>query len=219
MKKLVYSSALIALLLAGCGTDEEQVATPAEQQTEQTATTNEEQKTSASSEESEEAKEENNDTTSSTSNNTTTNTNTNTSTSTEEQSEEVEEEEKVGLTLYSSNEDATLIVPFEVAYEGAEDQLVPFIFEKVDAFDTNLLDYQFENDGATLKLNIDDTIFNVQGSAGSLMYVNTLVQSFFDNFEALEEVVFLYNGAAEPVLDHVSIGQPYKRADITNIAP
>ena len=207
MKKLIYSGALVALLLAGCGTDTEDQAktgsTPTEQQNEQSS----EQSMSEQAEQTEQqtATEENTNT--SATNNTTPTT-----------SQPGEAEQNTNLTLYSSNEDATAIVPFEVKYEGAKNQIVPFIFEKVDAFETNLLDYKFENDGVTLVLNIADSIFNVQGSAGSTMYVHTLAQSFFDNFPSLNEVTFLYNGSAEPVLDHLNIGQPYTRADITTIS-
>ena len=219
MKKLVYSSALIALLLAGCGSTEEEASTPAKTATEETTTEATQSKDNEAettveiqdeTEATESAEEE-----VSTEETTTTSPATSTEAVPTEQATETVEE---GLTLYATNEDSTQIVPFQVAYEGDENQLVPFIFEKVDLYETNLLDYEFQNYGKTLVLNIDDSIFNVQGSTGGTMYTNTLVQSFFDNFEQLQEVTFLYNNSTEPVVDHVNIGTPYTRADITNIA-
>lgn len=213
MKKIAISSALLALMLAACGTNE---AEPTTQDTEEQSTAAEtSQSTEQQAEQSEQQTEEqNNNTTagSSTTGSSTANSSANTS-----NSGQAALENKT-LTLYASNEDATQIVPFEVQYEGGEDELVPFIFEKVDVYDTNLIDYSFENEGTSLVLNIDDTIFNVQGSAGGSMYTGSLVQSYFDNFPALNDVTFLYNGSSEPISDHISIGQPYGRGDITNIA-
>lgn len=116
------------------------------------------------------------------------------------------------LILYKSDAQAEMTMPFEVAYTGED--LVPFIYNNVNEHDVVLLDYTFENEEKSLVLNLGDDIFTIQGSAGSAMFVNTLAQSYFENYPALEDVKFLYNGSDEPVLDHMEIGKAYTRADV-----
>lgn len=123
-----------------------------------------------------------------------------------------EEPQAKTLILYKSDSQAESTMPFEVAY-GGED-LVPFIYNHVNEHDVALLGYTFENEEKSLVVNLGDDIFSIQGSAGATMFVHTLVQSYFENIPALEDVKFLYNGSDEPVLDHMEIGKAYTRADV-----
>ena len=76
-----------------------------------------------------------------------------------------------------------------------------------------LLDYKFENDNQSLILNLGDDVYTIQGSAGAAMFVETLVKSYFENFSELEEITFIHKGSYESILDHMNIGEPYKRQD------
>lgn len=120
-------------------------------------------------------------------------------------------EEKI--TLYKSDENAENTVPFDENFDSGEEELVPFIFSKVNEHDVELLDYTMENEDKTLVLNLGDDIYTIQGSAGANMFVETLARSYFENLPELQEVTFLYKGSDEPVLDHMNIGLPYKRQD------
>ncbi|MER2108271.1 MAG: fructose-2,6-bisphosphatase [Solibacillus sp.] len=123
-----------------------------------------------------------------------------------------EEPQAKTLILYKSDAQAESTMPFEVAYTGGD--LVPFIFNEVNEHNVGLLDYELENEGKRLVLNLGDDIFSIQGSAGSTMFVHTLAQSYFENIPAIEDVTFLYNGSDEPVLDHMEIGKAYTRTDV-----
>lgn|SRR5690606_15509904 len=125
-------------------------------------------------------------------------------------SPEVKEEK---ITLYKSDENAENTVPFEENFVSGEEELVPFIFSKVNEHDVELLDYTMENEDKNLVLNLGDDIYTIQGSAGATMFVETLARSYFENLPEVQEVTFLYKGSDEPILDHMNIGLPYKRED------
>lgn len=120
-------------------------------------------------------------------------------------------EEKI--TLYQSDENAENTIPFEENFNSEDEELVPFIFTKVNEHDVELLDYTMENDNESLVLNLGDDIYTIQGSAGASMFVETLARSYFENFPELQEITFIYKGSDEPILDHMNIGQPYARQD------
>lgn len=120
-------------------------------------------------------------------------------------------EEKI--TLYKSDENAEKTVPFEENFDSGEEELVPFIFSKVNEHDVELLDYTMENEDKRLVLNLGDDIYTIQGSAGANMFVETLARSYFENLPELQDITFLYKGSDEPILDHMNIGLPYKRQD------
>ncbi|MCM3723734.1 MULTISPECIES: fructose-2,6-bisphosphatase [Solibacillus] len=125
-------------------------------------------------------------------------------------SSEVKEEK---ITLYKSDENAENTVPFDENYDSGEEELVPFIYSKVNEHDVELLDYTMENEDKSLLLNLGDDIYTIQGSAGANMFVETLARSYFENLPELQDITFLYKGSDEPVLDHMNIGLPYKRQD------
>ena len=77
---------------------------------------------------------------------------------------------------------AEYTMPFEATFTGNDADLVPFIFEHVNQHDVKLLDYTFENDNKSLILNLGDDVYTIQGSAGALMFVETLAKSYFENF-------------------------------------
>ena len=105
---------------------------------------------------------------------------------TEETTEENQPiDEQQVLTLYKSNANADQTIPFEQAFDGKEDELVPFIFTTVNKHDVELLDYTFE-DNTSLILNLGDDIYSIQGSAGADMFVQTLVRSYFENYPDLQ---------------------------------
>lgn len=216
------TSAVLALLLTACGTADEATNTKNDVTEEQTTASNTEtnvevDQAQKNTEATEQPQSSSTDT-STTENKTDDNASTNgdQSSSTNSGAQQAAQEQKV-LTLYASDAEAINIEPYELTYTGSKDELVRYIFEEVESFETNLNEYKFENDGKTLVLDIDDTIFNVQGSTGGTMYANTIAQSYFENFPTLQEVMFTYNGSTEPVLDHLNIGQPYTREAITNI--
>lgn len=120
-------------------------------------------------------------------------------------------EEKI--TLYQSDENAENTIPFEENFNSEDEELVPFIFTKVNEHDVELLDYTMENDDESLVLNLGDDIYTIQGSAGASMFVETLARSYFENLPELQEITFIYKGSDEPILDHMNIGQPYARQD------
>lgn len=115
------------------------------------------------------------------------------------------------LILYKSNADADAVMPFEVAYNGTDSGLVDFIFDEVAEFEVGLLNYTFEDEGKGLVLNLDDNIFNVQGSAGGNMFAQTLTHSYFEHFPELQQVTFIHDGSYEQILDHLQVGEPYTR--------
>lgn len=117
------------------------------------------------------------------------------------------------IMLYKADGNAEFTMPYEIEFTGNDASLVPFIFKNVNEHDVELLDYTFENDNKSLILNLGDDIYTIQGSAGAAMFVETLVKSYFENFLELEDVTFIHKGSYEPVLDHMNIGEPYKRQD------
>lgn len=125
-------------------------------------------------------------------------------------SPEVKEEK---ITLYKSDENAENTVPFDENYDSSKEELVPFIFSKVNEHEVELLDYTIENEDKSLVLNLGDDIYTIQGSAGANMFVETLARSYFENLPELQDITFLYKGSDEPILDHMNIGLPYKRQD------
>ncbi|MEK4231043.1 fructose-2,6-bisphosphatase [Solibacillus sp. FSL H8-0538] len=122
-------------------------------------------------------------------------------------------EQQIPLTLFKSDANAEYVEPYDVIYTGEETELVRFIFEQTAEFNVGLLDYTFENNNTSLVLNLDDNIYNVQGSAGGAMFAGTLIQSYFANFTELNDVTFIHNGSYEEILDHLMVGKPYTRDD------
>ena len=120
--------------------------------------------------------------------------------------------EQQTIILYKSDANAENTMPFEEAYDGKAD-LVPFIFKTVNEHDVELLDYTLEEDDTSLVLNLGDDVYTIQGSAGAEMFVETLARSYFENMPALQQVIFIYKGSYEPILDHMNIGVPYTRTD------
>ncbi|MEG0471650.1 MAG: fructose-2,6-bisphosphatase [Solibacillus sp.] len=115
------------------------------------------------------------------------------------------------IVLYKSDANAEFTMPFEEKYPSKDQDLVKFIFAKVNEHDVALMDYKFEQEDKSLVLNLGDDIYTIQGSAGASMFVETLVRSYFENFPELKEVTFIHKGSYEPILDHMMIGEPYKR--------
>lgn len=128
--------------------------------------------------------------------------------------EEANTEQQIPLTLFKSDANAEYVEPFDVVYTGEEADLVRYIFEETAEFNVNLIDYTFENNEESLVLNLDDSIFNIQGSAGGTMFAGTLLHSYFTNFPELKEITFTHNGSSEEVLDHLMVGTPYTRDDM-----
>lgn len=117
------------------------------------------------------------------------------------------------IVLYKSDANAEYTMPFEEKHPSKNEDLVKFIFAKVNEHDVELLDYKFDEKNNSLLLNLGDDVYTIQGSAGATMFVETLVKSYFENYPKLQEVTFIYKGSYEPILDHMMIGEPYKRAD------
>lgn len=115
------------------------------------------------------------------------------------------------IVLYKSDANAEYTMPFEEKYPSKDEDLVKFIFAKVNEHDVALIDYKFEQDNKSLVLNLGDDVYTIQGSAGASMFVETLVKSYFENFPELQEVTFIHKGSYESILDHMMIGEPYKR--------
>lgn len=102
--------------------------------------------------------------------------------------------------------DAQYVEPHEVEYDGDEDELVRFIYEEVVIHEVGLIDFTFDNNGESLVLNLDDRIYNVQGSAGGFIFAGAIVESYFADYPNLEQVTFIHNGSYEPILDHLMVG-------------
>lgn len=115
------------------------------------------------------------------------------------------------IVLYKSDANAEFTMPFEEKYPSKEEDLVKFIFDKVNEHDVALIDYKFEQDNKSLVLNLGDDVYTIQGSAGAAMFVETLVKSYFENYPELQEVTFIHKGSYESILDHMMIGEPYER--------
>ena len=115
------------------------------------------------------------------------------------------------IVLYKSDANAEFTMPFEEKYPNKDEDLVKFIFAKVNEHEVALLDYEFEQEDKSLVLNLGDDVYTIQGSAGAAMFVETLVKSYFENFPKLQEVTFIHKGSYESILDHMMIGEPYNR--------
>lgn len=115
------------------------------------------------------------------------------------------------IVLYKSDANAEHTMPFEESYNKNDEDLVPFIFSKVNEHDVELIDYTFEKDNTSLVLNLGDDVQTIQGSAGAAMFVETLARSYFENYPELQEVTFIHKGSYESILDHMNIGEPYTR--------
>lgn len=88
---------------------------------------------------------------------------------------------------------------------------MPFIFKNVNEHEVALLDYKFEQENQSLILNLGDDVYTIQGSVGVAMFVETLAKSYFKNFPELKGITFIHKGSYESILDHMNIGEPYKR--------
>jgi hypothetical protein len=194
MKKVIMTLFASLLLLAACNTAEE---------TSNEETTVEENETPATVNEQVEQQEEEISNTDETTQQTTA-------------SEQLAVEDVKAVILYESDANAESTMPFEVSYAQADGDFVRFIFEKVNKHDVGLIDYKFENGEQSLVLNLDEGTMNIQGSTGAMMFVETLTKSYFENYSTLQEVTFISEGSYEEILDHMSIGTPYTRADIMN---
>ncbi|MFJ8266907.1 fructose-2,6-bisphosphatase [Peribacillus asahii] len=117
------------------------------------------------------------------------------------------------LTLFKTDADYQYVEPYQLEYDGNEDELVRFIYEEVKTFEVELIDFTFENNEKSLVLNLGDGIYNVQGSAGGFLFAGTLVESYFANYPNLQQVTFIHHGSYEAILDHLMVGEPYTRTD------
>ena len=115
------------------------------------------------------------------------------------------------ILLYKADGNAEYTMPYEIEFTGNDDILVPFIFKNVNEHEVVLLDYTFEQENQSLILNLGDDVYTIQGSAGATMFVETLAKSYFGNFPELKEITFIHKGSYESILDHMNIGEPYKR--------
>lgn len=115
------------------------------------------------------------------------------------------------ILLYKADGNAEYTMPYEIEFTGNDTNLVPFIFKNVNEHEVVLLDYTFEQENQSLILNLGDDVYTIQGSAGAAMFVETLAKSYFENFPELKEIMFIHKGSYESILDHMNIGEPYKR--------
>lgn len=115
------------------------------------------------------------------------------------------------IMLYKADSNAEYTMPYEIVFDGSDANLVPFIYKNVNEHEVVLLNYTFENENKSLILNLGDDVYTIQGSAGAAMFVETLAKSYFENFPELEDITFIYKDSYEPILDHMNIGEPYKR--------
>ena len=115
------------------------------------------------------------------------------------------------ILLYKADGNAEHTMPYEIEFTGNDAILVPFIFKNVNEHEVVLVDYTFEQENQSLILNLGDDVYTIQGSAGAAMFVETLVKSYFENFPELKEITFIHKGSYESILDHMNIGEPYKR--------
>lgn len=117
------------------------------------------------------------------------------------------------ILLYKADSNAEYTMPYEIEFTGNDANLVPFIFKNVNEHEVVLIDYIFEQENQRLILNLGDDVYTIQGSAGAAMFVETLAKSYFENFPELKEITFIHKGSYESILDHMNIGEPYKRQD------
>lgn len=117
------------------------------------------------------------------------------------------------ITIYKPDETVSFLEKHKVPYngDGSEASIVNFIYERAKTFDVTLNHYRFENNGASLVLDLGEGVFNIQGSTGGAMFAGTINESLFEYFPALQSIIYTHNGSYEAILDHFMIGEPYTR--------
>ncbi|WP_332646848.1 hypothetical protein [Lysinibacillus sp. 54212] len=127
------------------------------------------------------------------------------------------------ITIYKPDETVSYLEKHEVEYsgDGSEASIINFIYEQAKTFNVTLNSYSFENNGASLILDLGEGVFNIQGSTGGSMFAGTINGSFFEYFPALQQITFTHNGSYDAILDHFMVGEPYKRPteeqELTNL--
>ncbi|MGN1387684.1 MAG: hypothetical protein ACI4XS_13880 [Bacillus sp. (in: firmicutes)] len=185
MKKTLFAIGLTSLLLAGCTESasednsnqdvlQETVNTQAEQLKEYEATISEQKKQIEElTEEVASLKE--------TSGNT-------------EESSNGQANAKDFIVLFQGDDTASYVYPTIQPY-NKEDDLVKTIHNFISkGYDIGLNSYRFEDDGKLLVLDYDENAKNVQGSAGTGVFLTSMTDSYFANFPELIGIKLLLNG-------------------------
>lgn len=115
------------------------------------------------------------------------------------------------VNIYRGDSTASYVEPSEATIDPDKD-LVQEIFGQLET-NVTLENYSFENEGKTLVLNMSGIAENVQGSAGEYIFVGSILHSYFDNFPALEEIIFQENGEAA-TLSHMGPTETFTRDDV-----
>ena len=58
---------------------------------------------------------------------------------------------------------------------------------------------------------MDSGLVNVQGSAGEIMFIGTIVHSYFENFPGVEEIYFEKEGQSLVTLAHLVVSVQFTR--------
>jgi len=114
------------------------------------------------------------------------------------------------ITVYQGDANAEYVEPYEITIDPLGD-VVRQIFEEIMVLEVGLIDYHFENNNTKLILNMDSGLNNVQGSAGEMMFIGTIVHSYFDNFPEVEEIYFEKEGKSPVTLAHLVVSEPFTR--------
>ncbi|SES24410.1 BsuPI-related putative proteinase inhibitor [Psychrobacillus sp. OK032] len=122
------------------------------------------------------------------------------------------------ITVYQGDANAEYVEPYEITIDPSGD-VVHQIFEKIMVLEVGLIDYRFENNNTKLILNMDSGLNNVQGSAGEMMFIGTIVHSYFDNFPEVEEIYFEKEGKSPVTLAHLVVSEPFTRDRVYTNSP
>ena len=120
------------------------------------------------------------------------------------------------IVLFKGDDTASYVYP-TVEHYNKEDDLVVTIHNYVtQGYDIGLNSYRFEDDNKLLVLDYDENAKNVQGSAGTAIFLGSMMDSYFANFPDLIGIKLLMNGdGTEEVIGQAGSNEIFVREPFT----
>lgn len=138
-----------------------------------------------------------------------------------EKGEKVDEELTEPVKIFKSDEQAedlieeevTIILNEESPPETRDIELINHLVHLSNPMQGEVKLETLIIEDKVLKLNFGESITKVQGSAGGLMFMNSITETIFANFDkdVIESVMFVYGEDGTDFLDHVTVNEVIKR--------
>ena len=120
------------------------------------------------------------------------------------------------IVLFRGDDTASYVYPTIESYNKEQDLVVTIHNYVTQDYDIGLNSYRFEDDNKLLVLDYDENVKNVQGSAGTAIFLGSMMDSYFANFPDLIGIKLLMNGdGTEEVIGQAGSNEIFVREPFT----